>query len=77
MLTTSVELLKDDLGKPLSREAVLQRAFGDRYTVQEIGVAVEAMTHLDSADWRLRKNGIDLAFVPSSGQLVAYRGSWR
>jgi CHAD domain-containing protein len=77
VLTASVELLKDDLGKPLSREAVLQRAFGDRYTVQQIGVTVEAMTHLDTADWRLRKNGIDLAFVPSSGQLVAHRGSWR
>ena len=75
VLTTSVELLKDDDGKPLSREAVLQRAFGDRYTVQEIGVTAEVMTHLDTADWRLRKVGIDLAFVPSSGQLVAYRGS--
>ena len=75
VLTTSVELLKDDDGKPISREAVLQRAFGDRYTVQEIGVTAEVMTHLDTADWRLRKGGIDLAFIPSSGQLVAYRGS--
>ena len=75
VLTTSLELLKDDDGKPLSREAVLQRACGERYTVQEIGVTVEAMTHLDTADWRLRKVGIDLTFVPSSGQLVAHHGS--
>ena len=77
VLTTSVELLKDDDGNPLSREAVLQRAFGDRYTVQEIGVTAEVMTHLDTADWRLRKGGIDLAFVPSTGQLVAFSGSSR
>ena len=75
VLTTSVELLKGDDGKPLSREALLQRAFGNRYTVQEIDVTAELMTHLDTADWRLRKGGIDLAFVPSSGQLVAHRGS--
>ena len=35
------------------------------------------MTHLDTADWRLRRGGIDLAFVPKSGQLVVHRGSSR
>ena len=45
VLTTSVELLKGDDGKPLSREALLQRAFGNRYTVQEIGATAELMTH--------------------------------
>jgi len=75
VLTTSVELLKDHDGRPLSREAVLQRSFGDRYSVQEIGVTAKVMTHLDTADWRLHKGGVDLAFVPSSGQLVAHRGS--
>ena len=45
------------------------------YAVQEIDVTAKVVTHLDTADWRLRKGGVDLAFVPSSDQLVAHRGS--
>ena len=48
VLTTPLELL-DDGGKPLTREAVLRRAFGDSYTVQEIDVTAEVVTHLDTA----------------------------
>ena len=77
VFTTSAELLTDNKGTPLTREAVLRRAFGDRYTVKEIDVTNEVMTHLDTADWRLRRDGIDLAFVPKSGHLVVHRGTAR
>ncbi len=62
---------------PSHATAVLRRALGGSYTVREIDVTTEVLTHLDTADWRLRRRGIDVAFVPSSGQLVAYRGSSR
>ena len=58
-------------------QAVLRRALGDSYTLREIDVTTEVLTHLDTADWRLRRRGIDVAFVPGSGQLVAYRGNSR
>jgi len=77
VFTSAAELLMDKNGTPLTREAVLQQAFGDRYTVKETEVTSEVMTHLDTADWRLRRGGIDLAFVPKSGQLVAHRGNSR
>jgi CHAD domain-containing protein len=73
VLTTSTKLLDDD-GKPLTNLAVLRRALGDSYTVRDIGVTAEVITHLDTADWRLRRAGIDLAFVPRSHHLVVQRG---
>jgi len=75
VLTTSKVQL-DGHGNSLT-QAVLRRALGDSYTLREIDVTTEVLTHLDTADWRLRRGGIDLAFVPGSGQLVAHRGSSR
>lgn len=74
ILTTSADMLTDTDGQPGSRDAVLIRAIGDRYSVQEIDRSTEIVTHLDTADWRLRRDGIDLTFLRRSGRLVLHRG---
>jgi len=74
VLTTSADLLLDDDGQPVSRDAVLKRAFGDRYSVQEIDRAAGTVTHLDTADWRLRRAGMDLTILHGSQHLVLHRG---
>ena len=48
--------------------AALEGAF----TVAETGRSVGSATHLDSADWRLLRSGIDLIYRPESKDLVAY-----
>ncbi len=45
---------------------------GSAFTVQETGRSLEVATHLDSADWRLRRAGISLLSSPKSGDLVTY-----
>lgn len=44
-----------------------------RYTVTETAETSETLTHLDTADWRLRSAGIDLIWVPGTRELIALR----
>lgn len=73
VLTTPVDLLVDIDGQPVPRDAVLSRVLGDRYTVRELGSTTEIVSHLDTADWRLRGTGMDLTYVPRPGRLVLHR----
>ena len=43
------------------------------YTVTETPETSQTLTHLDTADWRLRGAGIDLVWVPGTSELIAAR----
>ena len=53
------------------RSDVLAAALEPTFTVQETGRSVEVATHLDSADWRLLRSGINVLSRQGSGDLVA------
>jgi CHAD domain-containing protein len=54
------------------QSAVLAAALEGAFTVAETGRSVGTATHLDTADWRLLRSGIDLVHRPDSKDLVAY-----
>jgi len=54
-----------------SRSIAVTAALAPSFTVEETGKSVEVATHLDSADWRLLRAGIDLMSLAGSGDLVA------
>ena len=51
--------------------ALLSRALGDRYALLQIPNHTVRLTHLDTADWRLRRAGIDLLWSSDPQELVA------
>ena len=53
------------------RSDVVSAALEGVFTVAETGRSVRRATHLDSADWRLMRSGIDLLHLPESRELVA------
>lgn len=75
VLSTSVDSFARGDGAPSTPDAALRQAVGDTYGIAAIDVSTVVKTHLDTADWRLRRAGIDLVFVRKSGLLVAQRGS--
>lgn len=56
----------------VGRSAVVAAALEGTFTVAETGRSVGTATHLDSADWRLLRCGIDLIYRPESKDLVAF-----
>ncbi len=52
---------------------LLARAVGNRYAVEQTPTHIARLTHLDTADWRLRRAGIDLLWSADSQELVAWR----
>lgn len=50
---------------------VLVRALADDFSVEETAESRHSVVHLDTADWRLRRAGIDLIWSPRSEELVA------
>jgi hypothetical protein len=54
------------------RLEVVAGAVAGAFGVREIGRSVEVMSHLDSADRRLQRLGIDLVSVARSGELSAF-----
>lgn len=72
MLTASIDSSDAALGGSEGRLDVVARALAEAFTVRETGRSVEVMTHLDSADWRLLRSGVDVVSMSGSGELVAF-----
>jgi CHAD domain-containing protein len=51
---------------------VIAKAVAGAFTVREIGRSREVMTHLDSADRRLLRDGLDVVSIPGTGELLAF-----
>jgi CHAD domain-containing protein len=71
VLNASIESPDSVRGASDGRLAVIVGALVDAFTVREIGRSVEVMWHLDSADQRLQRVGVDVVSVPGSGELSA------
>ena len=52
---------------------LLARAVGDRYALEQGPTQIARLIHLDTADWRLRRAGIDLMWAVESQELVVSR----
>ena len=57
---------------PDGRLEVVGGALAERFTVRETERAVEVMAHLDSADRRLQRLGLDVVSISGGGRLVAF-----
>ena len=66
---TAVTADRDHAGAaPDDPRTIVSRALSEAFDVQQIDRSSEVMTHLDTADWRLLRAGIDLVWVPASGR---------
>ena len=72
LLTASIDSSDAAVGGSDGRLDVVARALAEAFTVRETGRSVEVMTHLDSADWRLLRHGVDVVSMSGSGELVAF-----
>ncbi|HWH99233.1 MAG TPA: CHAD domain-containing protein [Propionibacteriaceae bacterium] len=72
LLTASIESSDDALGGSHGRLDVVAGALAEAFTVRQTGRSVEVMTHLDSADWRLLRHGVDVVSMSGSGELLAF-----
>ncbi len=72
MLTASIDSSDAALGGDDGRLVVVARSLAEAFTVRETGRSVEIMTHLDSADWRLVRHGVDVVSMSGSGELLAF-----
>lgn len=50
---------------------MLSRALADDYSVEETADSRQSVVHLDTADWRLRRAGIDLVWSSRPQELIA------
>ena len=71
-LTASIASSDAVLGGSDGRLDIVAGALAEAFTVRETGRSVEVMTHLDSADWRLLRHGIDVVSMSGSGELLAF-----
>ena len=72
LLTASIDSSDAALGGDDGRLVVVARSLAEAFTVRETGRSVEIMTHLDSADWRLVRHGVDVVSMSGSGELLAF-----